>query len=65
MTPEILHERGLVPKRAKIIKLLGEGAISKALKISLHKVSTSAREKIEAAGGTITLIEAPAPEAES
>jgi large subunit ribosomal protein L15 len=58
--PEALHEAGVLPKRAKIIKLLGTGEIKTALKISVHKVSESARSKIEAAGGSVTLLETPA-----
>lgn len=59
VTPEILHERGLVPKNAKVIKVLGTGEINKGLKITCHKVSASAKEKVEAAGGTITLLQSP------
>jgi len=55
VTPEILHAKGLVPKRAKLIKLLGYGEIKTSLKIRVHGVSASAREKIEAAGGSIEL----------
>lgn len=58
--PEALHAAGVLPKRAKIIKLLGTGDIKTALKVSVHKVSESARSKIEAAGGTVTLLETPA-----
>lgn len=57
VNPEILHERGLIPKKAAVIKLLGTGDITKALKISVHKVSESAKAKVEAAGGTVTLLE--------
>ena len=39
------------------IKILGNGQLSKALKISAHRVSESARVAIEKAGGTVTLIE--------
>jgi len=56
ITPELLHERGLVPKKAGIIKLLGTGEISVALTIKLHRASASATTKIEAAGGTLELI---------
>ena len=56
ITPELLHEQGLVPKKATIIKLLGDGELSTALKIKLHRASASAKTKVEAAGGTIELI---------
>ena len=57
MTPEILHAKGLVPKKANVIKLLGNGEIKTSLKISVHKVSGSAKEKVEAAGGSVTILE--------
>jgi large subunit ribosomal protein L15 len=58
VTVEALHARGLIPKRAHVVKLLGTGELSKALKISVHRTSKSAREKIESAGGTVTLVPA-------
>lgn len=67
VTVEALHEHGLIPKKAEVVKLLGSGDIGVSLKIKVHRVSKSAREKIEAAGGSIELIEAerrrPAPKA--
>lgn len=56
ITPELLLERGLVPKKATVIKLLGTGEVSAALTIKLHRASASAKEKIEAAGGSLQLI---------
>jgi large subunit ribosomal protein L15 len=49
---------GLTSKdgRGQKIKVLGNGTISKSLNIKVHAVSSSAREKIEAAGGTVELI---------
>ncbi len=60
VTPELLHEQGLVPKRADVIKLLGDGELTKKLTIRLHRISESARSKVEAAGGTVELLGAPA-----
>ena len=60
VTPEYLHANGLVPKKATIIKVLGSGEITKKLTIKVHRISASARTKIEAAGGTIELIGAKA-----
>ncbi len=60
VTPEMLHARGLVPKKATIIKVLGSGEITKKLAIKVHRISASARAKIEAAGGTVELIGAKA-----
>lgn len=58
VTPGVLHAKGLVPKKAVLIKLLGQGDLSTSLKISVHAVSASAREKVEAAGGTIEILAA-------
>jgi large subunit ribosomal protein L15 len=63
VTPELLHELGYVPKRATVIKLLGDGELTKKLTIKVHRISSSAQSKVEGAGGTIELI-AKAPEAE-
>ncbi len=56
ITPEILHQRGLIKKAKHDLVILGTGEISKALKISAHRFTKSAREKIENAGGSITEI---------
>ena len=57
ITPQILHERGLIKKSKHDIVVLGNGDISKALKISAHRFTKTAQEKIEKAGGTATKIE--------
>ena len=56
ITPEVLHKRGIIKKAKHDIVVLGNGNISKALKISAHRFTRSAREKIEKAGGAITVI---------
>jgi large subunit ribosomal protein L15 len=56
ITPEVLHERGLIKKAKHDLVILGTGEISKALKISAHRFTKAAREKIENAGGSITEI---------
>ena len=56
VTPEILHERGLIKKAKHDLVVLGNGEITKALKISAHRFTKSAVEKIEKAGGTATQI---------
>ena len=48
-----LVEAGLVAKKFKLVKVLGNGEISKSLTVAVDKLSESARKKIEAAGGTI------------
>ena len=51
VTPESLLERGLV-RRGMPVKILGDGELSTGLTVKAHKFSKSAREKIEAAGGS-------------
>jgi large subunit ribosomal protein L15 len=56
ITPEVLHDRGLIKKAKRDVVVLGTGEISKALRISAHRFTKSAREKIEKAGGAANLI---------
>lgn len=56
VTVELLHERGLIRKSAKRVKILGQGDLSRPVKVQVHAVSGSARAKIETAGGSIELI---------
>jgi large subunit ribosomal protein L15 len=55
ITPEVLHGCGLVGKKA-LVKILGGGEITVALKVSAHGFSATAKSKIEAAGGSATTI---------
>ena len=52
VTPELLHERGLVSGANRRIKVLARGEVGKALTVRVHKFSGKAAEKIAAAGGT-------------
>ncbi len=45
--------------QGQMLKVLGEGKLDRPLKVTAHKVSESARKQIEAAGGTVTVIELP------
>jgi len=56
VNPENLLKNGLVSTLRPGVKILGTGEITKALKISAHAFSGSAKEKIEKAGGTCTII---------
>ena len=49
-------ERGLIKKSKHDVVVLGNGDVTKALTISAHRFTKSAREKIERAGGTATII---------
>jgi large subunit ribosomal protein L15 len=55
VTPEALYAHGLAHKGRKV-KILARGDIDKALTVKAHAVSAAAREKIEAAGGSVELI---------
>jgi large subunit ribosomal protein L15 len=55
VTPETLHAAGAV-RKGELVKVLGDGDLGVALRVSAHKVSESAKQKIEAAGGSITLL---------
>jgi large subunit ribosomal protein L15 len=57
VTPEALREKRLATRRAVPVKILGRGELSKALTVHAHGFSKTAREKIEAAGGTCQIIE--------
>ncbi len=56
VTPDILHERGLIKKAKHDLVILGTGDVSKSLKISAHRFTKTAKEKIENAGGEATVI---------
>ncbi len=53
VTPEDLAAKGAV-RPGQLVKVLGEGAAGAALRVTAHAFSASAREKITAAGGTVT-----------
>jgi large subunit ribosomal protein L15 len=57
VTPEVLSSRGLI-RSGKPVKVLGDGEIGKALKVTANKFSKSARAKIEAAGGSCEELQA-------
>ena len=57
VTPESLRAAGLATRKDPV-KVLGDGEITKGLTVKAHGFSASAKEKIEAAGGSCELIEA-------
>jgi len=59
VTPETLKAKGLIRSVRKDVKLLGVGELTKKLSITVHGASATAREKVEAAGGTLTLLKEP------
>jgi len=56
VTPELLEETRVLKGAAKGVKVLGMGEITKPLNVRAHKVSESAKAKIEAAGGKVEII---------
>ena len=61
VTPEVLKQHNLAKGRYDVLKVLGGGELTKKLKISAHRFSTAALEKIERAGGEITVLSGKAP----
>jgi large subunit ribosomal protein L15 len=59
VTLEALVEKGLIRNTRTDVKLLGKGDLSKKLSITVHAASATAREKVEAAGGSLTLLREP------
>ena len=58
VNPETLREAGLLKKGKELpIKIMGRGEVKVALKIKAHRVTEGARQKIEAAGGSIETID--------
>jgi large subunit ribosomal protein L15 len=56
VTPVVLAELGLLKKASDPVVILGEGDINSALTVKAHRFSKTAREKIEAAGGSAEII---------
>ena len=56
ITPELLHEMGLIKKELDGIKVLGNGTLTKKLTVKAHKFSDAALREIEKAGGKAEVI---------
>lgn len=56
VTPEVLYTLGVISKKNEPVKILGEGELTVKLRVSAHAFSKSAIQKIEAAGGTATVL---------
>lgn len=56
VTPEVLRDNGLIRSLLKPVKILGTGALEGAYQVTAHAFSGTARSKIEAAGGTVTVL---------
>jgi large subunit ribosomal protein L15 len=55
---DALRTKGIIPKHADTIKILGEGELTKKLTIKAHRASATAKSKVEAAGGSIEILAA-------
>jgi len=61
VTLEALVEEGLIKNTRIDVKLLGKGELTKKLSVTVHAASATAREKVEKAGGSLTLLREPRP----
>jgi large subunit ribosomal protein L15 len=58
ITPEVLHQHRLVDMgKGRPVKVLANGELGRKVTVRAHKVSAAARAKIEAAGGSVELLE--------
>ena len=63
VTPEVLHQLGLIKKAKHDLVILGNGEVTKKLNVYAHRFTKSAKAKVEKAGGTAHLLEpSAAPE---
>ena len=61
VTPEALVEAGVIKNTKTDVKILGAGELTRKLTVVAHAFSATAREKIEAAGGSVRLLREPPP----
>ena len=61
VNPETLRERDILKQRYDVLKILGDGELTKKLAVTAHRFSKSAQEKIEKAGGSIQVRPGKAP----
>lgn len=57
VTPETLVEAGIIKRSDKAVAILGNGEVTAALTVKAHRFSKSAKEKIEAAGGAVEILD--------
>lgn len=61
VTPEAVQAKDLAKGRYEFLKILGDGELKRKLKVSAHRFSASAAEKIKAAGGEVVVLPGPKP----
>jgi large subunit ribosomal protein L15 len=64
VSPDALKSKSLVRKSFDVLKILGDGQLTKKLKVCAHRFSQSAKEKIESAGGEVVVLAGPTSVAE-
>jgi large subunit ribosomal protein L15 len=57
INPDVLAEKRLIRNPYAPVKILGDGGVAGAIVVRVHAVSAAAREKIEAAGGQVNLLQ--------
>lgn len=63
VSPDTLFEEGLIRNKEGQVKLLGDGAIKKALSVRVHRATASAVKKVQEAAGTVEIITKQSEEA--
>ncbi|MGI8945547.1 MAG: 50S ribosomal protein L15 [Thermoleophilaceae bacterium] len=58
VTPDALRQAGLATRAGTPVKVLGDGELTKPLTVHAHGFSATARERIEAAGGSVHVLDA-------
>jgi len=58
VTPSAIRDKGLVRLRFDELKILGDGEVTKKLNFVVTRISESAKQKVEAAGGTVKILAA-------
>ena len=61
VSPETLKSKGLIKYRYDVLKVLGDGELTKKVKVQAHRFSKSAEEKIKAAGSEMEVLPGKAP----
>ena len=61
VTPDALRTKSRIKSRYDELKILGNGELTKKLRVSAHRFSVSAREKIEKAGGEVVVLPGKVP----
>ena len=59
VTPEAVVNKGLASPEKGGLKVLGRGEVTKKFNVTANAISASAKEKIEAAGGSVTILDTP------